>query len=230
MKNYVYRIFSLLFFLISILNISYSQDYKILKSDDTQLILEFNFYAGFEVKDINIDGIKFTNINDSQIPLRNPGDPFLPLRFYEVGIPLNKKAIVSIQEIERQVYTDKFVISTPDSADQPLNKLNYNEEVYGTNSLFPIEAAEVNSEAIFRYIKTISLSISPIPMILIIDINILQEFQLKLPITLKTLSSITPSLTLPIILENNSTMNRNILESITLMIAHGSMDLSLTIP
>ncbi|MBK7497648.1 MAG: hypothetical protein IPI19_00725 [Ignavibacteriales bacterium] len=161
MKNYVYRIFSLLFFLISILNISYSQDYKILKSDDTQLILEFNFYAGFEVKDINIDGIKFTNINDSQIPLRNPGDPFLPLRFYEVGIPLNKKAIVSIQEIERQVYTDKFVISTPDSADQPLNKLNYNEEVYGTNSLFPIEAAEVNSEAIFRYIKTISLSISP---------------------------------------------------------------------
>ena len=52
---------------------------------------------------------------------------------------LNKNAVVNIQEIEREVYSDKFVISTPDSSDQPLDKLNYNEEIYGTNSYFPLE-------------------------------------------------------------------------------------------
>ena len=88
MKNYVYRIFSLILISFSFLNISYSQDYKIIKSDDTQLIIEFNFNSGFEVKDVNIDGIKFTNVTDSQIPMRNPGEPYLPVRFYEVGIPL----------------------------------------------------------------------------------------------------------------------------------------------
>ena len=161
MKNYVYRIFSLILISFSFLNISYSQDYKIIKSDNTQIIIEFNFNSGFEVKDVNIDGIKFTNVTDSQIPMRNPGEPYLPVRFYEVGIPLDKIAIVNTQEIQREVYPDKFVISTPDSADQPLDKLNYNEEIYGTNSYFPLEAAEINSQSIFRYIKTATLSVSP---------------------------------------------------------------------
>ena len=101
MINYAYRIFSLLLISFTFLNISYSQDYKIIKSDNTELIIEFNFSSGFEVKDININGIKFTSVTDSQIPIRNPGDPFLPVRFYEVGIPMNKNAIVHIQEIEQ---------------------------------------------------------------------------------------------------------------------------------
>jgi hypothetical protein len=161
MKNYAYRIFSLILISFAFLNNSYSQDYKIIKSDDTQLILEFDFSNKFEVKDVNIDGIKFTNVTDSQTPMRKPGDPYLPIRFYEVGIPLDKNAIVNIQEIQREVYPDKFVISTPDSADQSLDKLNYNEEIYGANSYFPLEAAEINSQYIFRYIKTATLLVSP---------------------------------------------------------------------
>ena len=45
--------------------------------------------------------------------------------------------------------------------DQPFNQLNYNQDVYGTNSLFPIEQALINSESVFRYIKIASLSIAP---------------------------------------------------------------------
>jgi hypothetical protein len=161
MKNYVYRFFSLILISYSFLNISYSQDYKIIKSDDTQLILEFDFNNKFVVKDINIDGIKFTNIEDLNYPIQKPGDPFLPTRIYEVGIPINTNAVVSIQEINREVLNDKFVIATPDSMDQPMSKLRYNQEVYGVNSLFPLDPVCINSQAMFRYIKTASLSISP---------------------------------------------------------------------
>ena len=161
MKNYAFRVFSLLIISIAFLNTSYSQDYKIIKSDETQLILEFDFNNQFNVKDLLIDGIKFTNIEDVNYPLQKPGDPFLPTRIYEVGIPINTNALVSIQEIEREVLTDKFVIATPDSMDQPMSELKYNQEVYGVNSFFPLDPANINSQAIFRYIKTASLSISP---------------------------------------------------------------------
>ena len=161
MKIYANRFFSIIIIFVLLLNISYSQDYKILKSDETQLILEFDFNNKFEVKELVINGIKFTNVLDSNYPLQKPGNPFLPTRMYEIGIPIGKNAFVSIQEIEREVYNDKFVLATPDSSDQPLDKLNYNAEVYGTNVFFPFDAAIINSQAIFRYIKTASLSVSP---------------------------------------------------------------------
>jgi len=161
MKNYAFRVFSIILISIAFLNTSYSQDYKIIKSDEMQLILEFDFNNQFEVKDILVDGIKFSTIDDSNYPMQKPGDPFLPTRTYEIGIPMNTNAVVTVQEIDREVLSDKFVISTPDSMDQPLAELKYNQDVYGFNSPFPTEAANINSQAIFRYIKTISLSIFP---------------------------------------------------------------------
>lgn len=161
MKNCINKVFSFIIISITFLNTSFSQDYKILKSDDTQLILEFSFEGKFEVKDFMLNGIKFTNVTDGQFPLRNPGEPYLPSRFYEIGIPMNKNASVTIQEVDREVYADKFIIATPDSAGQPIEKLNYAQEIYGSNISFPASAAEINSQAIFRYIKTASLSVSP---------------------------------------------------------------------
>ena len=86
--------------------------------------------------------------------LQNPGDALLPTRFYQIGIPQNYNAVLSIVDIEREVMKDKFVISTPDSADQHYENLKYNQNVYGSNALFPLEQAEISSRAIFRYIKT----------------------------------------------------------------------------
>ena len=147
---------------ILILNDGHSQDYKILESDYNHLKLEFNFNNQFSVQDIIVNGIKFTKITDTTTPLRKPGDPFLPTRFYEIGIPQNTNAFVTVLESEHEVLNDKFVIATPDSMDQPFKQLNYNQDIYGTNSLFPIEQAKLNSESIFRYIKIASLSIAPI--------------------------------------------------------------------
>lgn len=161
MKNYIINVSSLILISFSFLTTSYSQDYKIIKSDETELILEFNFKDKFGVEDFILDGIKFTNIIDDQYSLRNPGEPYLPNRFYSIGIPLNKNAVVNIQEVEREIFTDKFIVSTPDSGNQPLEKLNYKQDIYGTNSLYPLDAAQINSEAIFRYIKTAALSVSP---------------------------------------------------------------------
>ncbi|MBK7629695.1 MAG: hypothetical protein IPJ23_03075 [Ignavibacteriales bacterium] len=159
------------------------------------MILEFDFSNKFEIKDFVLDGIKFTNIIDDQYPLRHPGEPFLPIRFYQVGIPLNSDAVVSIQEIEHEVYTDKFIISTPDSSNQPLDKLNYNQEIYGTKSLFPVMATEINSQAIFRFIKTASLSISPfqfnpVERTLILNKKIILKIEYKEDLNFKDL--ITP--------------------------------------
>ena len=161
MKNYVNRIFSLIIISISFLNITYSQDYKIIKSDDTQIILEFDFSNKFEVRDTIINGIKFTYILSSENQFRKPGDPFLPLISYEIGIPMNKKAVMSIQDFESTVLSDKFIIPTPDSVDQPLVKLNYNQDIYAADYFFPMEVAEISSQSVFRFIKIASLSISP---------------------------------------------------------------------
>ncbi len=192
MKNCKSKVFSFIIISFAFLNTSFSQDYKIIKSDKTQLIIEFDFNNRFEITDFVLDGRKFTNVIDAQYPLRNPGEPFLPIRFYEVGIPLNTNAVVSIQEIEHEVYTDKFIISTPDSSNQPLDKLNYNQEVYGTKSLFPAVAAEINSQAIFRYIKTAVLSISPfqfnpVERTLILNKKILVKIEYKQDLNFKDL-------------------------------------------
>ena len=161
MKSILFSALSVLIFILSISNNTLSQDYKVLQSDEEHILLEFNFEGKFNIDDFTIQGIKYTKITDVNYPLQNPGDPFLPTRFYQIGIPQNSNPVLSIVDIEREVMKDKFVISTPDSADQPYENLKYNQNVYGNNSLFPLEQAEISSQAIFRYIKTASLSITP---------------------------------------------------------------------
>jgi len=149
--------------LLALLSFNYifSQEYKVLESDANHILLEFNFEGKFDVKDLTVDGIKLTKIIDKHYPIQMPGDPYLPTRFYEIGIPQNTNAVLSILGVESEVYKDKFVAAAPDSANQPMSKLNYNHQVYGNNRLFPEESAEIKSEVIFRFLKTASLYISP---------------------------------------------------------------------
>ncbi|HEX9250754.1 MAG TPA: C25 family peptidase propeptide domain-containing protein, partial [Ignavibacteriaceae bacterium] len=161
MKSVLFYAASIYFIILSISVNIFPQDYKVLQSDDEHVLLEFNFEGKFNINDFIIDGIKFTKITDFNYPLQNPGDPFLPTRFYEIGIPQYSKAVLSIIDVEREVIKDKFIISTPDSADQPYKTLNYNQNVYGSNALFPLDQAQINSHATYRYIKTASLSVAP---------------------------------------------------------------------
>lgn len=140
---------------------SFSQEYKIIESDENHIIIEFNFNNNFTVEDFLIDGIQFTKIYDYKYPVQLSGNPYLPTRFFDIGIPLNTNALVTVINIEREVIKDKFVISTPDSADQSYETLKYNQEVYGNNALFPLETATINSEGVYRFIKSASVSIAP---------------------------------------------------------------------
>jgi hypothetical protein len=161
MKNYLINVISLILVSLTILNSSYAQDYKIIESNQNHILIEFDFANKFKLNNVQINNITYTDISDDQYPLRNPGEPFLPTRFYTIGIPLNSEAVASIQVLDNQTYSDKFVRSSPDSVDQPTDKLNYNAEIYGINSFFPLDAAEINSQAIFRYLKTATIAISP---------------------------------------------------------------------
>lgn len=138
-----------------------AQDYNILESNDQHIILEFNYQNQFEVEDFYLNGIKFTRILDNTTPVRDPGTPFLPTRFYNIGIPMGANCRVTLLETDKELLKDKFVISTPDSMDQPYRLLHFNQDVYGINSPFPSEIAEINSEGIYRYIKLSSLVVSP---------------------------------------------------------------------
>ena len=161
MKKKYIIILKIFFISLSIFSYSFSQDYKILESNDNHITLEFSFINNFIVIDTLIDGIKFSFIKDSQYSIQEPGKPLLPTRYYNIGLPYNSNAKVVILDFDREVLKDKFIISTPDSANQPLNKLNYNEEIYGVNLFYPVESVLINSQNIYRFIKTASIQISP---------------------------------------------------------------------
>jgi hypothetical protein len=139
----------------------YSQEYKILESDENHLLLEFDYSDKFKITEIIIDGIKLNKIIDNNSPAQSPGYPCLPTRLYEIGIPFGRTASIIILESNNEILTDKFIISTQDSLNQPLNDLNYDEKIYGLNALYPLEQAIIASENIFRFISTATLSIAP---------------------------------------------------------------------
>lgn len=161
MKNSLIYILSVLIIYNFFASESLSQEYKILESDENHIKLEFDFANKYNISDILVDGIKFNRIEANEIPLQMPGDPFLPTKLYQIGIPHNSNAVVSIVDVEKIAYYDKFIISTPDSMNQPFSSLKFNQEVYGQNSLFPNDQAIINSESIFRFIKTASLTVFP---------------------------------------------------------------------
>ncbi|MCZ2267328.1 MAG: C25 family cysteine peptidase [Ignavibacteriales bacterium] len=161
MKNYLIILLNILFFQNVIFSQSLSKDYKVIESNENYVILEFNFENEFSIEDFFIDGIKFTKIVDPIFPIQEPGNPYLPTRYYNIGIPLNSEAKVTVLDEKKDFIKDKFIIAVPDSADQPYKDLRYNQEVYGVNSYFPANSVSINSTAIFRYLKTASLFISP---------------------------------------------------------------------
>ncbi|MDY0083838.1 MAG: C25 family peptidase propeptide domain-containing protein [Ignavibacteriaceae bacterium] len=132
-----------------------------IESDENHIIIEFNFGSGFNIEDFFIDGIKFSRIVDPLYPIQDPGNPYLPTRYYNIGIPLYSEAKVTILDEKKDFIKDKFIIAAPDSADQPYKSLRYNQDVYGVNNYFPANAVDINSTSIFRYLKTASLFISP---------------------------------------------------------------------
>lgn len=152
-------------FLLLIISTSYSQKqnlyYQILESNLNYLEIEFDFDNHYEVKDFQIDNIKFTSVVSSEIPFRIPGEPNLPTKLLKIALPPNSIPSISISNTQIEEYPNKFILPVKDSANQKISEINFNEDIYGLNSFFP-SSPVINSEpAFYRYIKFTTLTISP---------------------------------------------------------------------
>lgn len=155
------KLLTLIFLSIALIRPVYSQNFKIIKSDYSQIIIELDFGEDSYVRDTVISNLRFSYISSSMSPAGNPGEPNLPAIIYNVGIPADKIAILKYQYSGNTVYHDKFILPFPDSSNQVLDKLNYNAAIYNNNALYPLEVAKINDQFNFRYIKIASLVVSP---------------------------------------------------------------------
>lgn len=134
---------------------------KVIESNLNYSIIECDFSNNFFLIDSIINGNKYSFIIDNDISFRKPGEPFLPNRIVHYGIPFNSNVKIQILENQTETFYNKFILPTPDSIGQSIDKLNYDFEIYSVNSSFPQQIVELSEPAIFRYSKFTSLVISP---------------------------------------------------------------------
>ena len=142
---------------------SFAQDYKVIESTSDHVTVEFNFANSYVVKDTLISGKKYNIIQGDENYSRNPGEPWLPLKNINVGIPFNSNPKIKILQDDKVSFGNKFIIPYPES-DPALEKQdvdNINVEIYSKNLFFPKSSAEISKSFIFRYAKILPVSISP---------------------------------------------------------------------
>ncbi len=135
---------------------------KVLESNLNYSIIECDFSNSFSFIDSSINGNNYSFIIDNDISLKKPGEPFLPNRVIQYGIPHNSSIKIQILETKSEPLFNKFILPTPDSLDQPIEKLNYDFDIYSRNDFFPNKIVDHSEPSVFRYSKFTSLVISPI--------------------------------------------------------------------
>lgn len=138
-----------------------AQSYKIIESTSTYIKLSFDFSNQYKLKDTLIDGKVMTLIESGEYSLRKPGEPWLPTVYLSVGIPFNSSPSIKILEIEQEKFFPKFMISYPDSINQDFNTLNYDRDIYASDSTYPRIPAEINTVYNIRFIKAAGFCIYP---------------------------------------------------------------------
>jgi hypothetical protein len=134
---------------------------RVIESNFNYLIVECDFSDQFTLIDSVVQGVNYTFIIDNEISFKKPGEPFLPNRIFQIGIPLNATVNIQIMEAESESYFNKFILPTPDSIGQPIEKLNYDFEIYSKNLYFPSEIVEAVEPTIFRFSRFTSIVVSP---------------------------------------------------------------------
>ncbi|MCS7053700.1 MAG: C25 family cysteine peptidase [Ignavibacterium sp.] len=150
------------FIILSSIILSQNKSYlKIIESNLNYSIIECDFSTQFSIVDTSFNGIRYTIINDNELSYNEPGKPFLPNRMFQYGIPFNSKVKINLIELQSETYYNKFILPTPDSLNQPIDKLNYDFEIYSQNLYFPNQIIESKEPAIFRFSKFTSILVSP---------------------------------------------------------------------
>ena len=138
-----------------------SQNYTIIESTSSYVKVSFDFSNKYNLLDTVINGKEVTFISGEDYSIRKPGEPWLPTVHLNVGIPFNSKPSIKILSTEQENYSQHFIISYPDSLNQNINSLKYDENIYGKNSFYPEIPAEVTSEFTMRFAHAASFSVYP---------------------------------------------------------------------
>ncbi len=151
----------LIFLILSIS--AFAQNYKIIESTNDHIKIEFNFENSYRVIDTLIDGKTFQYISNGNFSLRKIGEPWLPSFYVDLGIPFNSTPKVKLLSIDKVVYQNKFILPLPkyDPSEKQLSINDLDEKIYGTNSFFPSQSAEVIDDYVYRYSRVVVLNSSP---------------------------------------------------------------------
>jgi hypothetical protein len=139
----------------------FSQVYKVIESTSTFIKVSFDFSGKYRLKDTLIDGKSFTYILGEEYSIRKPGEPWLPTVYLNVGIPYNSKPTVKILKVEQENFPQRFIISYPDSSNQKISSLKFDEIIYNNNTFYPKSAAEITSEFTMRFAHAAGFSVYP---------------------------------------------------------------------
>lgn len=150
-----------LFILFVLLKSTFPQTYKILESTTEQIKVEVNFENAYKFYERNVDGKKFSFVEGNEFNLRNPGEPYLPNYILQIGIPFNSDIHTEIISINSEKKNNIFILPTPDSLEQSLKELNFNQDIYSNDSYFPKSAVEIYGDYIFRFARIATISVSP---------------------------------------------------------------------
>lgn len=154
------RICSVLSILITFYSLN-AQTIRILESNSDHIKMELNYSGYFSIKEKVYLGKKFLFIDKNGVCFRNPGEPWIPSQYYNFGIPFNKIANCQIISLSQEKIPNVSVLSYPDSANQPIDRLKFDPAIYTSNRLFPASPINITHSFIMRYVKGASLEVAP---------------------------------------------------------------------
>lgn len=144
-------------------SIIFPQQYQILESNNSSITLKLSFHD-YEIRDTTIDGKLFSYVKTESFSARKPGEPWLPLITFNLGVPSESNPVIKILNEESTIIENKFVLPFPE--EDPAYDKNFidkfDETIYSQNNFFPSTQAEFINDYIFRYIRVKVLGISPI--------------------------------------------------------------------
>ena len=93
---------------------------------------------------------------------RNPGEPWIPEKIFNLGIPVDAQPTIKILSVEKESYSNKFIIpfpvDDPQFFKQDISKIDKN--IYGTNNFFPLKQILLLDTYMMRFINVQPISIS----------------------------------------------------------------------
>jgi hypothetical protein len=142
--------------------LTFSQSYKIIKSQADLIEVEVNFENYF-VKDTLINERIFSIIKGGEFYLREPGQPWLPHYSFNIALPPLSNPSLEIRQVLSEALKNKYVLPFPkeDPEQSPFQAEVLDYEIYNANKFYPEHDALIDEPVTMRYANIASVQVSP---------------------------------------------------------------------